>query len=518
MRILVVSLLRIGDLLLAGPALATLRKQHPRARIDVLVNRDCAQLAELFTGVDRFIYFERNLYQESLTSVDQPVLEAFYRLDCQVRELKAQDYNLVVNLTQNRLSGYLCGAISTQESMGLKCDFQGAWSFGSPWFQYLNERSERRGEPMFHYCDIFSFGASGQSGWGSAYLRETSSGQKEAAPFSAGALVIQLFTSDEKKNWGEDRWRDFLASLLQSAAIDGGVPVVFLSSPQEREAVSTFVDSLKPLHLNTQMAVVSLAAAYSILKRARLLISGDTSIKHLAVAADCPVVELALGGSDPWRTGAYQEEAIILQPKTSCSPCVHSLPCGRAKKECAMDLDPHVVASVVAAKLTGQASEIEQIAEEQVSKLRVIRVLRSSANYWLGLEMGQSAKPKQIQFWLDQLAHKMALEGQNLNGIGSFGTEARRLFEWIRRYFPKLDAAGFSVVCQALEREAVDRRRESQDAKQRLRGLISNVRDQSFVEIEEMRKIQKFVESVDHRLGIRGRLIRSIQESVQEVL
>nr|HMN67766.1 glycosyltransferase family 9 protein [Bdellovibrionales bacterium] len=64
-------------------------------------------------------------------------------------------------------------------------------------------------------------------------------------------------------------------------------------------------------------AILSLEGARALLDRADLLITGDTSIKHLANAPAIRVLELCLGPSDPRRTGIYKENSLILQGQIS---------------------------------------------------------------------------------------------------------------------------------------------------------------------------------------------------------
>lgn len=61
-------------------------------------------------------------------------------------------------------------------------------------------------------------------------------------------------------------------------------------------------------------------ALAELLSRAAVVVSGDSGILHLAVAAGAPVVAL-FGASHPVRTGPYASDAIVIQRHLSCSPC-----------------------------------------------------------------------------------------------------------------------------------------------------------------------------------------------------
>jgi len=55
--VLVVQLKRLGDLLLTTPALGTLRKLYPKAKITLLIDRHSRHLAPAITGVDQIWVF-----------------------------------------------------------------------------------------------------------------------------------------------------------------------------------------------------------------------------------------------------------------------------------------------------------------------------------------------------------------------------------------------------------------------------------------------------------------------------
>lgn len=61
-------------------------------------------------------------------------------------------------------------------------------------------------------------------------------------------------------------------------------------------------------------------AASELLARAAVMVSGDSGLLHLAVAAGTPVVAL-FGPSHALRSGPYASDAAVLQRHLSCSPC-----------------------------------------------------------------------------------------------------------------------------------------------------------------------------------------------------
>lgn len=61
-------------------------------------------------------------------------------------------------------------------------------------------------------------------------------------------------------------------------------------------------------------------AAAALFSQASVVVSGDSGLLHLAVAAGAPVVAL-FGPSHALRTGPYASNAVVLQRHLGCSPC-----------------------------------------------------------------------------------------------------------------------------------------------------------------------------------------------------
>lgn len=315
MKILVVSLLRLGDLIQQEPLLRGLREKNPGAEIHLLINTQFATAESLFAGVvDRFFYFDREALQRGLGEANYNLLWSYTRLEGLVGELNAQMYNQVFNFTHNKLSAYVIGAIKAQEKRGLYQQdgrFQG---LENRWLRFFNDRFSGTQRSLFHYVEIL----------GNAFGVPTV--RKAIEPRGKSKLVLfQCLTSDDKKNWGLTNFSQ-LKAAIEEALVD--YEVCILGAPFERE-------KLAQVFGESDLLICGLSEAKEHLKRAALLVTGDTSIKHLAAQYGTPVVELALGSSDWTKTAAFSEGARILSGNTACAPCGHSMKCSQKSHLCA---------------------------------------------------------------------------------------------------------------------------------------------------------------------------------------
>jgi hypothetical protein len=152
-----------------------------------------------------------------------------------------------------------------------------------------------------------------------------------------------VFTSDIKKNWSIVNFRQLVDKLYQ---IDSSLKIQILSSKTEKEVLIKYFEEEEICTWNLQEIASEFCSN-------DMVISGDTAVMHIAAQKEAQVVELALGSSDPWRTGPYGEGHIVLQSTVGCYPCPHSRPCRQISHFCGESLSVNLVSSVVEALLAG---------------------------------------------------------------------------------------------------------------------------------------------------------------------
>src|SRR5579872_4124597 len=101
MKILVVSLLRLGDILLATSVLRSLQKKNPEAEIHILINGQFKSVASLIPYVTKVFTFDRDSLQQIVGQSDRNLLEAYFRIEDLVENLQNEKYDRVINLTHN---------------------------------------------------------------------------------------------------------------------------------------------------------------------------------------------------------------------------------------------------------------------------------------------------------------------------------------------------------------------------------------------------------------------------------
>jgi ADP-heptose:LPS heptosyltransferase len=323
MKILVVSLLRLGDIILHAQLISSLKQTYPTAEIHFLINSQFLMAAELFPSVSKWHLLDRNKIQKILVEQNQSPMAAFDRLKATVQEMNAEKYDLVLNATHNMLSVRLMDLIEAKEKRGAQFHHGKKLAFHNLWLQYFNDQfSENKGS-RFHYIEILH--------------RALDLNPSKISPQvlrTEGPIVMQVLTADEKKNWGIRKFAELKKQILENSP---GEKIFALCSPAEREQVSGFFSSEEILSPN-------MPEAKALLQQAKLLITGDTSIQHLAAAVRCPTLALHLGSADPVKTSPWMRGAQVIQGKAGCRPCRHSEKCHQPRHLCGDSLSVEIVA------------------------------------------------------------------------------------------------------------------------------------------------------------------------------
>lgn len=314
MKILVLSLLRLGDVILHREIAQALKRQNPNCEIHFLINSQFESVQKLLPEVKEWHLVPRNEIQKILVEREQTPLKAFEKLQTLLADINSRDFDLILNATHNRFSVRLMDLFVAKEKRGVSFDKGRKTADRNRWQVYLNEHFSDPQGSRFHYLEVLK-----------RSLELDSEAPKVAESRQSKLILLQLMTSDPKKNWGLANFRELKRKVEERFPADR---VLGLCSPQESDQVS------KVFAWN-EFITPSLEEAAELLKQARLLITGDTSIQHLAAQQGCSILSLFLGSADPRKTAPWQEGAWVIQGQAACAPCSHSSPCFQSEHLCA---------------------------------------------------------------------------------------------------------------------------------------------------------------------------------------
>jgi ADP-heptose:LPS heptosyltransferase len=505
MKVLVISLLRLGDFLQVVPVLEGLSKRPGVRQVDVLTHAPTRALWPLLPQVKTWWTLDRDELQEGLGRADVPLLTSYDVLKEQLDQISAESYDLVINLTHTKFSGWVAGYVQGKEKLGLAFSATGQAHFHSPWFRYLDRHSQVKSPDVFNYTDIF-LQACGLKSSPRQWTLQDKSGDSELQGLglkNIPTLIVQLFTSDPKKTWSEESWVRTLELLRRP-----DLQVVLLGSAAERKGVERVAARTGAIP-----AILSLPGALALLNHADVLLTGDTSIKHLANGARARVMELSLGPSDVLRTGVYKEDSLILQPRVACAPCPHSAPCSQSTHACAQSLDPAVVAAAVSAFFTSDWDVLANQARA-AGQVSFLRTRHLETGFWFASELNPAQPLTTLERLLDRCTLKFLLNQEFKRDLVEFGSEGVRLTNEIQRLLPRHSSAPVLAHLDFMEKELG---RDHERAQFVRTSFARAQAGRASLNLAQVRSEQQQVEDDARQTEIKMKLIRSLKSRYMEM-
>lgn len=479
MKILVVSLLRLGDIIMTTPVLNGLKSKYPNAEIHILLNSQFDKISKLLPSVDKIKLFERDEIQKGLGEYGRSFFESYDRFDDLIRDLNYEGYDLAINLTHTRLSGWVMNLILAKDKLGLTLQSDGSAHFGSDWFQFLNNTTLQHRADVFHLSDIFWYGAGLGHGSRSYSLLETEEGQRGAATATNGLepyISVQVMTSDSKKNWGVDNYAKMISEVAQNYR---EYSFVILAAPSEANQVEPLLERLKSLKVKHKALYCDLETAYSVIRRSELLITGDTSIKHLGAAARVPIVEISVGSSDYRKTGVYSKNALILQSKAACAPCEHSKACPYETHLCAEKLSPECVSSAIVAYMGHNIQDLKTVAAEFSDQCQFLKTDFSIQGDWQFLDLTVPFNKSSVIKYIEKSSYKLLLHSSKQNEIVTFGSEGVQLRSLFQSLFPEREKIHWVELYKEIQSDCVSFRGQLETLVSELKLVLKSFEDES---------------------------------------
>lgn len=330
-RLLVVRPDNLGDVLLAGPALAAMRAAAPDARIDLLASPGGAAAASLLPEVDDVVVARVSWQRiEPAPGVPDPGL---------ADELAARRYDAAVVLTSFSQSpwpaGYVCQLAGIPVRAGTSKEFGGAGL--THWVPSPHDDLHQVDRAL-HVLDRLGV-PPGKSAL-HAHVAPAASEAAERALREAGGdpgsphAVLLPGASCPSRRYPPAGFRAAVRELTGA-----GLPVVVCGSGSERDLVHEVADGIPgAVALAGELDVPSLAA---LLGGAAVVIANNSGGMHLADAVGTPVVVLFAGTELVEQYRPRSVRARVLGVPTACTPC-RQFTC-RYQHEC-LDVAPAEIA------------------------------------------------------------------------------------------------------------------------------------------------------------------------------
>lgn len=308
-RVLLVRPSALGDVARTVPALVTLRRAWPEARIDWLVAEsfvDCVRHHPLLDGVVSFA--RERLARFGL----RPAATAEgFRF---ARRLHAPRYDTVVDLQGLFRSGLFSALTRARRRVGFADAREGGWLFynvrhrvnGSVRHTVERMLALLEAEGLEPQRDMRLYLGERDRAWLADYLG--------AHGIPADDYVCVAPTARWGcKCWPVDRYAQIARRVLERDAVSR---VVVLSAPSERKQLEPMLAALRG-HIEAgrvHAPTTTVGQLMALVSGARLLLCNDSAPLHIAVGFDRPIVAV-FGPTDPAAVGPYgRQDAVVLPP------------------------------------------------------------------------------------------------------------------------------------------------------------------------------------------------------------
>jgi lipopolysaccharide heptosyltransferase II len=371
-KILILNLTRLGDLIQTTPLMEGLKRENPDCEITLLGNVNFVGICEQLPFIDRLEVFDVKRFIHA-DNGHTSYLDVYRYLDSLVKELRAEKFDMLLNLTHSKLSGMISGMLGVKDVRGFCATPDGRRIVNDPWLRYFSSFIDFRRYSSFNLVDIYQLGG-GISPNGS---RLSINDEKPA--LAAGALLEKLGIGDGDRLIGiqagasmkERRWPpEKFGAAADIISEKREAKVLLFGGPSEEELGRKVESHMKRQAVNL-VGKTSLTELVGLVKRCELLVTNDTATMHIAAAVGTPVVALFFVHAYAAETGPYSEGNIVIEPEISCFPCRHKAVCPHYA--CFDLLSPRDVAD--AAELLPQAAEKNGffVSENRFPNLRLYR-------------------------------------------------------------------------------------------------------------------------------------------------
>ncbi|MDP2913137.1 MAG: glycosyltransferase family 9 protein [Candidatus Omnitrophota bacterium] len=284
-RILVITLSNVGDIILTTPAIRTLAREFPDARMDVMVSPNGRGIFSQDPRIFKLIVYDKHL----------PIAEK-RRLQLKLKKLS---YDLVVDF-KNTLFPILLGP------------------------KYRTATIQRFPKKLAHKIDrhlyrLKSLGICASDRRSYIYIspkdEERATGFMKNNNIREPMIVVNPGAKSHLKRWASEGF----AKVSDRLMAECGAGIVFIGLKEDSDVVRDVMKRMnaKPHNLVDKTSIGELAG---LLKRAKLLITNDSAPLHLGCAVGARVLAL-FGPTDPKKYGPTGEFDCVIREKLSCSPC-----------------------------------------------------------------------------------------------------------------------------------------------------------------------------------------------------
>ncbi|HEX4877787.1 MAG TPA: glycosyltransferase family 9 protein [Chitinophagaceae bacterium] len=294
-KFLIIRFSSIGDIVLTTPVIRCLKKQVPDAEIHFL------------TKSSFFPVVEHNPY------IDKIHLLA-HSWELMIEELKAEAYDYIIDLHHNTKTLRVKSALKVKSFSFYKLNIE----------KYIYTSIKLNILPKVHIVDRYlktveSFGVKNDGEGLDYFISKKDETKREDIPVShsAGYVACVIGAALGTKQWPVQKWKEFCHRLNH--------PVILLGGPEDA-AAGNEIAATDDIKVYNACGKFRLNESADLVRKAKLVVTNDTGLMHIAAAYKKPVISLwgntvPSFGMTPYYGASMVPHSVVQVNKLWCRPC-----------------------------------------------------------------------------------------------------------------------------------------------------------------------------------------------------
>jgi lipopolysaccharide heptosyltransferase I len=302
-NILIIKPSALGDIVLALPALAALKRSFPRAKISWLVRPEYAELLQGHPDLDEVILFDRQLLGKSWYN---PM--AFANLLRLLRRLRKGRFDVVFDFQGLFRTGFLAWVSGSKKRFGMTQ----AREFGHVFYTDKISQDYSCVHLVDYYLRIVAAAGAGKTDVQFTLPRKADAVETVKKLLVSHGVhpgnyaVLVPGAARENKRWPIERF----AKLAEKIVSQFGWSMAAPGSAAEKGYIET-LQNIAGVGVVNLAGQTSIAEIIALLGGAALVVSNDTGPGHIAAVLGVPVV-MIFGPTNPARVCPYGRPECIV--------------------------------------------------------------------------------------------------------------------------------------------------------------------------------------------------------------
>ncbi len=334
MKVLLINFQRTGDIIQTFHIIHSIKRTIPNSKIFYATNNIHAKSLEL---IDEYLEGKFIIdYLKIFENIKNNIFNAYSYLKNIISNINEQKFDKIINLNFSILSAIFTNLCRADIKIGAELLNSTTIKIENRYFKELFFNIENN-KFNFNIVELYLRGLE------LPYFPPTTiSNFKINGVFQA---IIHPGASRKEKKWGMQNYLKLI--LLLNNHFEGKIRFVITGGGEEFNENQIIYENAKKNGINIEnlSGRLDLKEVKNLINISDVVISGDTSIQHIAALTKVKSVVIFLGNAYHFHTFPYSLNKIVIFPDIKCYPCKANYSCSHQK--CKNLITPKVVMDAI---------------------------------------------------------------------------------------------------------------------------------------------------------------------------